>query len=422
MRIVRSVLLVLGVLLFVLLSHVWHAADPTAQIVAPPAPFLRVATRDLLPETCTAGQSLAVTTGSPETECGIYRCNGTGDGWLCAAGGQSQSASTGLVTSSTAILAQTRQVTTMAAAAATLGQHSILALEPPATGQTITVPDAATAPAGEYLLLITNTSNGVVTIQPTGTNTLSFATGPVTLQGRNSLAQLVRTSETNWDVERRSSVITGAVDFSSAASLRLPVQPSPTVTAAGDCRFDSTKKTVVCGHGTGTMAHSFSRAIQFAGSANNSGSGAGTEITHTPSYQFEANYLTLGKKVSMCAQFALSTGATAPAITIRFRLGGTNLGPNSSVTPTNNLTNRGWVQCYDWVVAEAPSASSDIYAGLRSVPTAMNSVAIANGSTAQPQAFNTTTALTADITSEWASAGTGTNVLTLQWLSMEVTN
>lgn len=178
------------------------------------------------------------------------------------------------------------------------------------------------------------------------------------------------------------------------------------------------------GDNTFSGATNLSKPVYVAcgGDTNNSSSGSGSEYTHSLAYTIPANTLTNAKHGQFCAAFAVTTGSSAPTMTIRFKLGTTSLGTNSAVTPSNNLSARGFAYCYDFYVTEAPGDTADIYSFPRSNPNALNTGQFGNFNTAMPLNHDTNSSLSASITTTWSAAGTGTNTITQHCMSLILSN
>lgn len=321
---------------------------------------------------------------------------------------------------------------------AQLGTHAIVLATVGTTGSTFTVPNPAdTAVPGWIKIIIKDSGVGTLTLVPYGTTLINGAnTSPPSITGIRSSYELFRIGDNEWRVESFSrqgygepafvgqdnTYTYGTQSFQNATAVIGKGSAGYAPTAAGSFGFDTTKGVMVYGENGATKAVTGALSVGFGGSTNDSSSGSGSYVNMTPNNAFPANFLTLGKTIRACAGFSITTGSAAPVLSTSWRIGTTALGVGTDITPSNNLASRGYAVCVVLVAAAAPSASSNIYFAPITILTASTTGTIANFNTAQPAAFATNGALTLQVATKWATAGTGTNTITLEWLTVEASN
>jgi hypothetical protein len=135
------------------------------------------------------------------------------------------------------------------------------------------------------------------------------------------------------------------------------------------------------------------------------------------------NFLTAHKEVTVCAAWRVSTGTgTIPTLTIRLRAGTTVLvDPISAGTPSGGMANDGFMLCYMLHAASPPGAAASVYSYLLSRLGTLNTGFDRNNLT-QPIALATNAAITLNWQTEWSDAGTGTNIVTLDFISGSARN
>ena len=81
-----------------------------------------------------------------------------------------------------------------------LGFQSSVCVEVGADGVILTLPLAATATVGDYVLEICDTGTGSLTLEPTGADTLNYRTDSQVITGQGSQMIVRLMGETNWSV------------------------------------------------------------------------------------------------------------------------------------------------------------------------------------------------------------------------------
>lgn len=395
-----------------------------AQIVAPAPSFRVYDTEDDLPSVCTPNALAYLRLASQGR---IWaRCIASGTDWQIEAvnpvGGTVPPASqivwsdgTGTVGSSgqamdsTSIVSQKHKVTAIGTSSA-LGLHSVVLVT--ALPITLSLPPASTTTAGRYKIIITTSSGSNLTLAPTGNNTINGSTTPLTVTGLYSGFDVIWLGTTGWYVETLAGDL-----FPSGAGA------SPT--DEGDLQFDTTKHAWVSGwNGSTTLTHSVGLpgCMSSGGDANTATTTTDT-LQHSLTCALPANFLTAHKEVTVCSAWRVSTGtSTIPTLTIRLRAGSTTLvDPISAGTPSGSMANDGFMLCYMLHAASAPGASVSVYSYLISRLGSLNSGFDRNNLT-QPISLATNAAITLNFQSEWSDAGTGTNIVTLDFISGSARN
>lgn len=174
---------------------------------------------------------------------------------------------------------------------------------------------------------------------------------------------------------------------------------------------------------TSTAATFVSRALSVgsSGSVNDSSSGSGAFVNHTPTVSIPASFITTNRVLKVTAMFRFTTGSAAPSLEVRMRLGGTTVVQYGTTTPANSLTARAMANEFIVLGLAAPGASANTESLVQGNINLFSSTTILN-SVAQPVALATNGALTLDIGTQWNSAGTGTNTVTLMGLIVEALN
>lgn len=162
-------------------------------------------------------------------------------------------------------------------------------------------------------------------------------------------------------------------------------------------------------------------ATGISGSTNNSSSGSGAFVDHTPTATIPANFLISGRVLRVTALFRFTTGSASPNMNFRLKLGSTVVGQYGPSTPVVNMTTRTGSVEFMVVSLAAPSGSSNTETTAIGNTNQFASTAFLN-SIAQPVALATNGALTLTMGSQWDSAGTGTNTVTLMSLSVVALN
>jgi hypothetical protein len=164
-------------------------------------------------------------------------------------------------------------------------------------------------------------------------------------------------------------------------------------------------------------------SVQNSGSVNNSGSGSGAFVVHTPNFTLPANFLANGKAIRITAAFHLTTGSAPPGFGVQLRAGSTVLAwadEPMNATLTANMAN---VQLsYQFVLQaiQAPGSAANCECTMTTNSNAGTTSTVSD--VAMPAALATNAPITLQVATEWASAGTGTNTLTLSQFIVENIN
>jgi hypothetical protein len=176
---------------------------------------------------------------------------------------------------------------------------------------------------------------------------------------------------------------------------------------------------------TGLMTHADgvvprTLCVQRSGDTNDSASGSGAYKDHSLTYTISANFLKQGRALRVTAHFRATTGSAVPALDIQLKAGSTVIShhrPGTQAGVTNVQT------AFVWIVQaiDAPGAAANIEAS-----THGNNNNIGNGGissdVAMPVALATNGSLVLKVATQWATAGTGTNTMTLSQLVVEALN
>jgi hypothetical protein len=163
-------------------------------------------------------------------------------------------------------------------------------------------------------------------------------------------------------------------------------------------------------------------AVMNSGSVNNSASGSGAFVNHTPGFALPANYLQNGKAVRISAAFRMTSGSAPPTISFALKAGSTVLAAIGAVTPTANLTNFQFGLTFILQAIAAPGASANCECCVFGNTNGGGGAAGAMSATAMPVAVATNAAITLQMASEWSAAGTGANSCTLSQFIVEAIN
>jgi len=159
-----------------------------------------------------------------------------------------------------------------------------------------------------------------------------------------------------------------------------------------------------------------------SGSTNNSNTGSGAFVNHTPTFTIPANFMIAARAFRVTAHMQITTGTAVPLLSHRISLGTTVIGTcGSTGAPGTNQTNVGFVIQWIFQATQAPSAASNVQCAVTTSPTGGANSAQEN-TTAMPVAVATNAAQALTIATEWATAGTGTNTIALNQFIVEALN
>lgn len=157
-----------------------------------------------------------------------------------------------------------------------------------------------------------------------------------------------------------------------------------------------------------------------SGSTNNSNSGSGAYIDHTPAFTLPANFMTAARPFRLTAHFQITSGSAPPSVLYRVKLGSTVIYSSASVAPTANLANVQIMLQWLFQAVAAPGASSNVQCA--ALNQATGPITPRPGQTAMPVAVATNAALEVTIATQWTAAGTGTSTIGLNQYILEALN
>lgn len=231
----------------------------------------------------------------------------------------------------------------------------------------------------------------------------------------------------NVRTDAGNTYTTGAQDFQAATSMLVPASASYAPTADASIGYDTTKDAYVAGGGGSGGGHTgfLERAIAFS-----RGNGGATDLNDAPTdgtgektfattLSIPQNTIFTDKVLRVTAVVEMTTSASPPSLTLRGKLGSTNLYTGTSSPPTGNMTARSAILQWLIIGHQAVGASQQVeWTG----PTNASGPVGAGGSlntTGQPvAAIATNGALTLGISAQW-SANTAGNSIRLRALMIE---
>lgn len=159
-----------------------------------------------------------------------------------------------------------------------------------------------------------------------------------------------------------------------------------------------------------------------SGSTNNSASGSGAFVLMTPNCALPANAITSGRSFVVYMTFQFTTGSAVPVFTWELRAGSTVLAHFDPGALTVSQTNRTVTYAIKVQGTAAPGAAAPVVAAALTTPNQTNGITGNSNATAQPVNLATNGGLTLQAATQWATAGTGTNTVTLldmtvQWMN-----
>jgi len=185
--------------------------------------------------------------------------------------------------------------------------------------------------------------------------------------------------------------------------------------AAGEVFVDTTNQRLVVQDGAtlGGFPAPVTLFVGNSGSTNNSNTGSGAFVNHTPTFILPANFMIAARAFRVTTHFQITTGTTAPTLSIQFALGATVIASTGLGVLPVNLTN---IQIgFAWILqaTQAPSASSNVQCTIGSV-----SLSTVN----MPVAVATNAAQALTIATQWGTPGAGTNTVGLNQFIVEALN
>jgi hypothetical protein len=159
------------------------------------------------------------------------------------------------------------------------------------------------------------------------------------------------------------------------------------------------------------------------GTVNNSNTGSGAFVNHTPTFTIPANFMVAARAFRLTTHFQLTTGTTVPILAVRLSLGSAVIGlvGNPAGGPGPGQTNGQLAIQWIFQATQAPSASTNVQCA--TIET--TNIAANNSNTSQvamPVAVATNAAQVLTIATQWATAGVGTNTIGLNQLIFEALN
>lgn len=190
----------------------------------------------------------------------------------------------------------------------------------------------------------------------------------------------------------------------------------------GEVFVDTTVNRLVVQDGTtnGGWPTPITLSVQNSGSTNNSSSGSGTYVSHTPTFTIPANFMTAARAFRVSAHFQMTTGSAPPNLNHRLVLGSSVLGVSTAFAPSASLTNVGFGMIWMLQATAAPSGSTNVLCTIITGPT--GGIAAQVNAVGQPIAIATNAAQAITLATQWSAAGTGTNTITLNQLIVEALN
>ena len=179
------------------------------------------------------------------------------------------------------------------------------------------------------------------------------------------------------------------------------------------------RTTGLLSHADGTVPRTLS--VQNSGSVNDSSSGSGAYVNHTPNFVVPANFLKAARALRITCLFRVTAGSAPPTFEIQLLAGSTVLAHNAPGAPAVGASNVQWGIQYFVQAVDAPGASANVECASVANANGVGASNIAN-TTAMPVALATNGALTLQVATKWSAAGTGTTNITLRQFIVEALN
>lgn len=192
--------------------------------------------------------------------------------------------------------------------------------------------------------------------------------------------------------------------------------------AAGEVFVDTTNQRLVVQDGAtnGGFPAPVTLFVGNGGSTNNSNTGSGAFVNHTPTFTIPTNFMIAARAFRVTAHFQITTGSVAPTIAFRLSLGATAIYTSANSSPAASMTNVQFAIQWTFQAAQAPGAAANVQCAAINQANGVGVTAV--GLTAMPVAVATNAAQVLTIATEWATAGTGTNATGLNQLIVEALN
>jgi hypothetical protein len=169
----------------------------------------------------------------------------------------------------------------------------------------------------------------------------------------------------------------------------------------------------------GVSAH---YCAQTGGDTHLSGTTPGVDHVHTLGCALPAHLLQAGALLQSCALIDMVTGGTGTRPILKLVLGGQTLAANvlsgSAAAPTR--TSNQWV-CFTSVITQASGPSVPVYTSFEAEPPSFAQYTTLPNQIAQPISLNTGVALPLAFASQWQTAGSGSNSVTLHGMIVGLT-
>jgi hypothetical protein len=157
------------------------------------------------------------------------------------------------------------------------------------------------------------------------------------------------------------------------------------------------------------------------GTTNTSSSGSSADFAHNLSCTLDANLLRMNSVVEACAMYSLTTNSSGmPNLLFKLKAGAVTLAAPGLSSPTApSLSGMSLRLCWQTIVSANPGAAVNTSTGPLSYLGAAGAAQNHNA-TLQPVALATNGALVWTAVTQWVSAGTGVNSVTLNAFEVKV--
>lgn len=228
--------------------------------------------------------------------------------------------------------------------------------------------------------------------------------------------------------DQANTYTAGAQSLAAAASLLVPASGGAAPTADGSLAYDTTQDAWK-GGGAGAISGAFGRVLKAAlgnGTATdlcdaNGAADGTTEKTFATNFSIPANFLVTNKALWLWIHYEVTTTGSPPTLTLRLKLGATNVYASSAGAALASLTTRGGVVGWLLQGTAAPGASVSVMVGNTPVTEPFygggagpNTIAQAVGGLA------TNGALTLQASAQWGTATAGNTIRLHQFAVLEM--
>ena len=165
----------------------------------------------------------------------------------------------------------------------------------------------------------------------------------------------------------------------------------------------------------------YAKCTGSGGNSNASNSNSGSDVPHNLTCSIDANFLRTNSQVLACAQVKLVTDTVVPNLLLKLKAGSTTLAAGTAITPQVSITQGNIELCWLTIVGGEPGPSVATSTGPLAYPSAFTGTTDSS-STTQPVPLATNGVLVWTFTSQWATAGTAVNMVTLNSFVVEITN